>query len=94
MAPDTRLKDFPFTEPKSLKTAAVVCHRNADPDAYLSAYAISKLLVAIAPGCEVVVATPGGMTTLTKKLSATFPHRTLEKSDADYDIYVAVDVGD
>jgi len=94
LAPDTRPTEFPFVETKNLNTAAVVCHRNADADAYLSAYAISKLIGTIAPRCEVVVATPGGMTTLTKKISARFPHRTVEKSDANYDLYVAVDVGD
>jgi len=91
---DTRLKKFPFLEAKKLHRAAVVCHRNADPDAYLSAFALSNLIRALAPECEVDIVTPGGMTLLTQKLSARFPHRTVEKSDEDYDLYVAVDVGD
>jgi nanoRNase/pAp phosphatase (c-di-AMP/oligoRNAs hydrolase) len=91
---DTALKRFPFLETSSLHRAAVVCHRNADADAYLSAFAISKLLRALAPGCEVDIVTPDGMTTLTKKLSARFPHPTVEDSGQDYDLYVAVDVGD
>ncbi|MDG7007397.1 MAG: DHH family phosphoesterase [Nitrososphaerota archaeon] len=93
MTLDTALK-FPFLEASSLRSAAVVCHRNADPDAYLSAFAISKLIRTLAPECEVEVVTPGGMTTLTKKLSARFPHPTVETSERDYDLYVAVDVGD
>lgn len=38
--------------------------------------------------------TPGGMTTLTQKLSMKFPHSTVQESDTKYDLYVAVDVGD
>lgn len=93
MTLDTALK-FPFLEASSIRSVAVVCHRNADPDAYLSAFAISKLVRSVAPGCEVEVVTPGGMTTLTKKLSMRFPHPTVETSVRDYDLYVAVDVGD
>ena len=94
MTLDTKLKRFPFLDAKDLRKAAVICHRNADPDAYLSAFALSKLIRTMAPECEVDIATPGGMTVLTKKLSVRFPHQTVEKSDADYDLYVAVDVGD
>ena len=94
MIVDTDLKRFPFLEPARLRSAAVVCHRNADPDAYLSAYALAKLLRSLSPGCEVDIATPGGMTTLTKKLSLRFPHATVEESDRAYDLFIAVDVGD
>lgn len=85
---------FPFVDPKKLRRAAVVCHRNADADAYLSAFALSKLLRALAPRCKVDIVTPEGMTTLTAKLAETFKHRTVDQSAADYDLYVAVDVGD
>ena len=94
MTLDPKLSKFPFLEPKNLRSAAVVCHRNADADAYLSAYALSGLIRSVAPGCEVVIVTPGGMTTLTRKLSARFIHPTIEQSEKDYDLYVAVDVGD
>ena len=85
---------FPFTDPKTLKRAAIVCHRNADADAYLSAYALSSLLGALAPECVVDIVTPEGMTTLTSKLAQKFPHATIQTSSEDYDLYVAVDVGD
>ena len=94
MTLETKLTKFPFLAAKDLRRAAVVCHRNADADAYLSAYALSKLIGALAPGCSVDIATPGGMTLLTQKLSRRFPHPTVEKSGDDYDLYVAVDVGD
>ncbi|MDG6914047.1 MAG: DHH family phosphoesterase [Nitrososphaerota archaeon] len=87
-------EEFPFVDPATLRKAVVVCHRNADADAYLSAYAISMLIGTLAPWCETDIATPGGMTTLTQKLSMKFPHRIADGSDGDYDLYVAVDVGD
>jgi nanoRNase/pAp phosphatase (c-di-AMP/oligoRNAs hydrolase) len=89
-----KLSRFPFVEPDRIHRVAIVCHRNADADAYLSAFALSGLIRSIAPKSEVVVVTPEGITTLTKKLSARFPHETVEKSDLEYDLYVAVDVGD
>jgi len=91
---DAGLEKFPFVDPKNLKRAVVICHRNADADAYLSAFALSSLLRLVAPGCEVDIATPEGMTTLTTKLAKRFPHRTVRESDSEYDLYVAVDVGD
>ena len=94
MTIETERSKFPFLEAKNLRRAAVVCHRNADADAYLSAFALSELIRALAPGCQVEIATPGGMTILTQKLSARFPHATVEDSTTEYDLYVAVDVGD
>jgi nanoRNase/pAp phosphatase (c-di-AMP/oligoRNAs hydrolase) len=91
---DTKLSGFPFLGGRVLRSAVVVCHRNADADAYLSAYALSKLITKLYPTSKVVIATPGGMTTLTQKLSARFPHETVEASDEDFDLYLAVDVGD
>lgn len=81
-------------DPKNLKRAAVICHRNADADAYLSAYALSSLLKGISRQCEVDLVTPEGMTTLTSRLATKFPHKVVQGSDGDYDLYVAVDVGD
>ena len=91
---DEKLSRFPFVDPAKLRRAAIVCHRNADADAYLSAFALSGLIRRLAPDCSNVIATPGGMTTLTKKLSARFAHETVEWSDEEFDIFVAVDVGD
>jgi nanoRNase/pAp phosphatase (c-di-AMP/oligoRNAs hydrolase) len=91
---DTQLRNFPFLKAKDIHKAAVICHRNADADAYLSSYSISSLLRTISPECKVDIVTPGGMTTLTAKLFARFPHAVLEQSEEDYDLFVAVDVGD
>jgi nanoRNase/pAp phosphatase (c-di-AMP/oligoRNAs hydrolase) len=94
MAPDAKPDKFPFLTPDKIHRVAVVCHRNADPDAYLSAFAISDLVRRLAPGCVVEIVTPGGMTTLTQKLGTIFPHQRVETSSEEYDLYVAVDVGD
>ncbi len=94
MTVETKLTKFPYLAAKELRTAAVVCHRNADADAYLSAYAMAKLIGALAPECRVEIVTPGGMTLLTQKLSRRFPHATVQESADEYDLYVAVDVGD
>jgi nanoRNase/pAp phosphatase (c-di-AMP/oligoRNAs hydrolase) len=85
---------FPYVQPKSLKRVAVVCHRNADADAYLSAFALSRLLRSLARRCEVDVVTPEGMTSLTHKLSKKFRHEIVTDTGREYDLYVAVDVGD
>ena len=95
MSDDSRHGRFPFIDPKKLTNAVVICHRNADADAYLSAYAVSALLKALSPECSVKIATPEGMTTLTVKLSKKFLHSVVEmEEEGDFDIYVAVDVGD
>ena len=94
MTTDAVLRKFPFLDARDMHRAAVVCHRNADADAYLSAYALTKLIRSLAPRCEVDIVTPGGMTTLTTKLSTRFPHRTVQESLENYDLFVAVDVGD
>jgi nanoRNase/pAp phosphatase (c-di-AMP/oligoRNAs hydrolase) len=94
MAKSARASKFPFVDARRLTRAAMVCHRNADADAYLSAFALSKLLRSIAPRCRVDIVTPDGMTALTTKLSERFRHRRVIESESDYDLYVAVDVGD
>jgi len=86
-------KRFPFVDRRSLKRVAIVCHRNADVDAYLSAYALSKLLGRVAPRAEVDIVTPEGMTVIARRVSRAFPHRVIERSHSTYDLFVAVDVG-
>jgi bifunctional oligoribonuclease and PAP phosphatase NrnA len=86
---------FPFLTPDRLRRAAVICHRNADPDSYLSALAVASLLRGVNPGCRVDVVTPGGKTALTEKLSGRYPlPSTPNDGEEGYDLYVAVDVGD
>lgn len=84
---------FPFNAVKKVKNLAILCHRNADPDSYLSAYAISRLVKTIAPKCVVHIIAPGGVTSIVKKLMEYFHQTLLEASDVDYGLYIAVDVG-
>src|SRR5712692_2600085 len=84
---------FPFVELDSLRYIAVVCHRNADADAYLSAYAMANLFEKISPQASVDIVTPAGMGILAQRLRKTFSRETLEESDREYDLFVAVDIG-
>lgn len=84
---------FPFMEKGKMRRVAIVCHRNADVDAYLSAYALAKLVRALNRRAKVVIVTPDGMSTLAEKTSRFFPHGLVKESEQDYDLYVAVDVG-
>ncbi len=94
MSREPKIDRFPFVDPTKLKRAAVVCHRNADADAYLSAFAVASLLEQTSPGCTVDIVAPEGMTTLTTRLGAKFARRVVDDGEEDYDLYVAVDVGD
>jgi nanoRNase/pAp phosphatase (c-di-AMP/oligoRNAs hydrolase) len=84
---------FPYVERGRLQRVAIICHRHADPDSYLSAYALSALFKELSSSIKVDIITPEGMSALTESLKENFPHETLEESDYDYDLYVAVDVG-
>ncbi len=95
-AADSQTKAFPFLPPQSIRRVGVVCHRHADPDAYMSAYAISILLAKLAPSAKVDVILPDGMSLLTRRLAESFKHESLIEADqegGDYDLVVAVDIG-
>src|SRR6267378_5773944 len=89
---------FPFVPRDKIHRAAVVCHRHADPDAYMSAYAISRLIAGMAPAAKVEVILPDGMSLLTRRLAESFKHENVVESESDegggdYDLVVAVDIG-
>jgi phosphoesterase RecJ-like protein len=89
-------KAFPFLPPESIGRVGVVCHRHADPDAYMSAYAISHLVAKLAPSAKVDIILPDGMSLLTRRLAESFKHENLVEADqesGDYDLLVAVDIG-
>ena len=74
----------------------VICHRHADPDAYMSAYAISRLMAKVAPSARVDVILPDGMSLLTRRLAESFKQENLvegEGESGDYDLLVGVDIG-
>jgi len=74
----------------------VICHRHADPDAYMSAYALSRLMAKLAPSARVDLILPDGMSLLTRRLAESFKQEGLvegQGESGDYDLLVAVDIG-
>jgi bifunctional oligoribonuclease and PAP phosphatase NrnA len=95
-AADSPAKAFPFLPPGEIKRVGVVCHRHADPDAYMSAFAISRLMAKLAPSARVDIILPDGMSLLTRRLAESFKHESVVEADqesGDYDLLVAVDIG-
>ena len=89
---------FPFLPREKIRRVAVVCHRHADPDAYMSAYAISRLVAELSPTANVDIILPDGMSLLTRRLAESFKHENVVESGGDeeggdYDLLVAVDIG-
>src|ERR1022692_3489907 len=87
---------FPFVALEKIQRVGVVCHRHADPDAYMSAYAISRLMGTMAPSARVDVILPDGMSLLTRRLAESFKQENLVEAEGDggeYDLVVAVDIG-
>jgi len=79
-------------EPKNVRKVAILCHRHADADTYLSAYALVFIIEKVMPEAEVSIIIPDGMSTLTKKLAETFPYEQRPEAP-DYDLLIAVDIG-
>lgn len=89
---------FPFLAAEKIRRVGVICHRHADPDAYMAAYAISSLIAGIAPSSEVDIVLPDGMSLLTRRLAESFKHERLVEAEGQeqgegYDLLVAVDIG-
>ena len=84
-----------FPEPGGIRRAAILCHMHADPDTYLSAYALRFLVREYAPATVVDIIVPEGMSVLTQRLAQSFPHQEVEDSsdEASYDLIIAVDIG-
>ena len=87
---------FPFLAAEKIKRVGIICHRHADPDAYMAAFALTQLFDKISPGAKVELILPDGMSLLTRRLSESFKQEALvegESRGADYDLLVAVDIG-
>ncbi len=93
MVPDA-LGGFPFKKPENLGSVLVVMHRNADVDAYASAYGVAHLLRRLNSMCRVVAASPEGLSVLARQVQAKYP---MEVTDApsfkEQDMIVIVDTG-
>lgn len=77
---------------ESVRKVAILCHRHADADTYLSAYALSVLIGKVLPSAEVTIIIPDGMSSLTQRLAELFPYKGREEV-FDYDLLLAVDIG-
>jgi nanoRNase/pAp phosphatase (c-di-AMP/oligoRNAs hydrolase) len=78
--------------PSEIKNVAILCHRHADADTYLSAYSLRFILQKVLPEAKVSIIVPDGMSTLTKKLAESYPQEPREEV-TDYELLVAVDIG-
>jgi nanoRNase/pAp phosphatase (c-di-AMP/oligoRNAs hydrolase) len=77
---------------EKVRKVAIICHRHADADTYLSAYALSFLIGKLLPSAEVSIIIPDGMSSLTQKLAEVFPCSSPGET-LDYDVLIAVDIG-
>lgn len=84
--------DLALPKSADVRNVAILCHRHADADTYLSAYSLRFVLQKLLPGANVTIIIPDGMSTLTKKLAESFPRGASEEV-ADYELLVAVDIG-
>jgi phosphoesterase RecJ-like protein len=87
---------FPFLPTEKVKRAGVICHRHADPDSYMSAFAVCRLIADMSPAAEVDVILPDGMSILTRRLAESFKQESLVEGEGDgrsYDLLVSVDIG-
>jgi bifunctional oligoribonuclease and PAP phosphatase NrnA len=84
--------DLSFLTPAKMGRVAIICHRHADPDTYLSAFALVHLVRTISPSSKVEIIIPEGMSSLTQKLAQTFPFEAAT-GEGDYDLMMAVDIG-
>jgi len=93
LSSDTRGQILP--EPGAIGRVAILCHMHADPDTYLSAYALRSLLRVYAPAAQVDIIVPEGMSLPTQRLSQSFRYEPPrgEADDTAYDLIIAVDIG-
>jgi bifunctional oligoribonuclease and PAP phosphatase NrnA len=84
--------DLSFLEPKRIGRVAIICHRHADADTYLSAYALLHLIKRLSPDSTPEIIIPEGMSSLTQKLDESFPHEE-STGEGEHDLFIAVDIG-
>lgn len=62
---------------RGAKHILILCHRNADPDAICSSYALSSLLRHLKPDVEVEVASPESVSRASKAILERFPMKVI-----------------
>jgi phosphoesterase RecJ-like protein len=77
---------------KRVRKIIILTHRNGDPDAICSAFALKRLLKSLNPGLEVVVGTPEGVNKLSEKILSRFEVKVESNLQLqDFDIIFMVD---
>jgi len=95
MITSKKIRKFPLIETKRLRYAVVLCHRNADVDAYCSAYAVTSFLEQINPEVNVSIASPKGLSKLTRRVQDRFRIDLTDSPNiSEADLIVVVDTGD
>jgi phosphoesterase RecJ-like protein len=76
-----------------IKNAAIVCHRNADPDALASALSVRNLILESCPSLTQVVAVAESTNQISKKIVEKYPEIAISKEISSRpDAFVLVDV--
>lgn len=76
----------------SPKKVALLCHRNADPDSFGSAYALRELLMKLYANMEVFIVSPEGLNSSSKRLLNHIDNvNVLETIDGSVDVLIMVD---
>ncbi|MAH21651.1 MAG: hypothetical protein CMO12_02430 [Thaumarchaeota archaeon] len=89
-----RLEHFPFVDLRSLRKAAIVGHRHADPDAFCSAYGLASLLRLLNRQIKISISAPQGFSKLTKRLMEKYPATISKQPDfTKLDAIFIVDTG-
>lgn len=92
---DTKLlAEFPFKKPENLRRVLIVTHRNADVDAYASAYGVAHILRRLNSKCVVSVAAPEGLSALAKLVHSEYPLEVVSAPQfEEQDMVIIVDTG-
>jgi nanoRNase/pAp phosphatase (c-di-AMP/oligoRNAs hydrolase) len=73
---------------------SILCHRNADPDALCSAFALKKLLELIIKDLHIEIITPEGASSLTNRVITHFNIKVADReSIQDPDLIIVLDTG-
>ncbi|MEM1586048.1 MAG: DHH family phosphoesterase [Candidatus Bathyarchaeia archaeon] len=60
-------------EERNARRILILCHKNADPDAMCSSYALSNLLKQFKPNLDIVIAAPESVSRVSKAILEKFP---------------------
>lgn len=86
-----RIKFLEMIRNISPKNIALVCHHNADPDSFGSAYAVKELIEFFLNDLNIFVVTPGGMSSTSKRLYNFLERINIKDEVNEADLIIMVD---